>query len=424
MQKCMKSTKDRRRTTSSRAWACLIISACAAAFAPGKAAAQGILCKPVGTETRPMPLQAGTLSVGPDVALGSVVYRQRFDRQAGSYVHCTGHAGRVANRTTRRVELVHPIFYPVYSFDYSLPPLPLSNWNHGPYAGKVYLTNVSGLGVVYTRANTGSPFPQSSVAGAQQCEVTADQRLQTRGCDVSFESNLSFDLLLVKIGDVVPGLVNASSLPTAVIRVSVGDPGLDVSVEPVRLMVPISGSISMLSSTCSTPDVVVPMGSHGLETFTEAQASPWKEFSIRLLGCPGFTGSFTQAGPVWTVQGLGSIGQINNKFPGSFSRSGTTPSTMSFRIDPVSTPIDSARGVLTLDPVRKGGSASASGIGIQISNHAGAPLPLGKVHSSGLSLRSSSQNYSIPLRARYVRSKGVLAPGPATSSATFTIIYN
>jgi type 1 fimbria pilin len=397
---------------------------CAAALLFNQAQAQTVICNGSG-ENRTMPLQAGTLSVGPDVPLGSVVYTQRFERTAGSSLRCTGEARRALNATRNGVVLVQPEFRPTYKFEYNATPRPLSAWNQGPYGGKIYQTDVPGLGVTFVRGNvptvtSAAVFP-SSATGASQCSEST-VRGSASSCTLTFAGNLSFNLLLIKTGNISPGVIAASSLPTPVINVQVSN------ADPVSIVVPLTGSISMLSSTCNTPDVAVEMGQHSVGSLAENPVTPWKDFAIRLLGCPGFTGTFTQAGPVWTAPPASSndnrLSLTNSTVPGRFTQAGTTPSTLSFRIDPIVAPVDAASGVLSLDAAPAGSSASATGVGVQISNSRGDLLGLGEIHPSDLRLQSSAQTYSIPLRARYVRSRGPLAPGPATASATFTIIYN
>ncbi|QII29148.1 type 1 fimbrial protein [Stenotrophomonas maltophilia] len=398
---------------------------CAGALLFSQAQAQSVLCRSLGNETRSMPLQAGTLSAGPDVPLGSVVYAQRFERAAGSILSCTGEARRVLNSTGNGTVLVQPQFSPRYTFEYNATPLPLSGWNQGPYGGKIYQTDVPGLGVTVVRGNvpavtSAAVFP-SSATEASQCSQSSATGFSS-SCTLNFGDNLSFKLLFIKIGNISPGVIVASSLPTPVMRIQVSN------ADPVSVIVPITGSISMLSSTCRTPDVAVEMGQHSVGTMADSPATPWKDFAIRLLGCPGFTGTFTEAGPVWTAPPASSndnrLSLANTRVPGRFTQAGTTPSTLSFRIDPIVAPVDAASGVLSLDAAPAGSSASATGVGIQISNNAGGLLGLGEIHPSGLRLQSSAQSYSIPLRARYLRSDAPLAPGPATASATFMIIYH
>ncbi|WP_153856039.1 fimbrial protein [Stenotrophomonas sp. MH181796] len=407
----------------------LLLGVCIGAFSSFEVIAQTILCSAVGDEHRQMPLQVGTLSVRGDVPLGSIVYRQKFERQAGSTLSCTGQAGRVLDPATRRPIRVYPEFSAKYTFEYNSTPLSLSGWNQGVFAGKVYNTGVPGLGVAFIRGNQPGAIPSSSrivfpetLVGHQQCPDSHVGALSATSCTLQFASNLSFDLLLIKIGNVAPGVIAASSLPTPVMRVQVG------TADPVSIVVPITGSISMLSSTCSTPDINVEMGSHSIGELAAARASAWKGFEIRLLGCPGFMGSFTAEGPIWmapsSIPADNRLGLRNTQTPGRFTRAGTMPNTLSYRIDPTVAPIDAENGVLSLDPALGGSPAPATGIAVQISDSSGRPLPLGEAHSSGLNLQSSPQDYSIPLRARYVRGEGALAPGPAVSSATFTIIYH
>lgn len=390
------------------------------AFTALPAAGQSLLCGGGrGNENRQMPLQVGTLSVGPDVPLGSVVYRQRFDRPPGATIQCSMEARRVYNPVTRSVDRVFGPFVPAYRFELGTPPRPLSDWNQGPYAGKVHLTDVPGLGVVYVRADTGQAFP-SSMTGTGQCTVPPSVG-SAHSCAVNIGNVLAFDLLLIKIGDVGAGSLSGASLPQPTVTIKINDM---TDQQALRSVVTVSGSISLMAATCSTSDVMVNLGSHGTAVLASAQSSPWTDFSIRLQGCPAFTGTFTEAGPVWAPESTARFGAGNGNHPlrGSFSRAGTAANSIMFRIDPTAPALDTAAGVLNLDAAPHG-SNTATGVGVQIANAQAVPLALGVPHPSGLQPQPRPQSYAIPLRARYVRGTGPLAPGPANATATFTLIY-
>lgn len=116
----------------------------------------------------------------------------------------------------------------------------------------------------------------------------------------------------------------------------------------------------------------------------------------------------------------------------SFSGVGSTPdgtSTRSFNIDlncNANTRVnlqvdgnayDAAKGVLLVNNV----SGAATGVGVQMLYN-NTPLPLGKVNSIGVV--PISGNYNIPLQARYYQTATTIMPGPANSTATFTLTYN
>lgn len=141
--------------------------------------------------------------------------------------------------------------------------------------------------------------------------------------------------------------------------------------------------IAIIPGTCTTPDVVVRMGTHLRSEMPSVGTSTTPvDFSIGLTGCPAGINAFT------------------------------------YRIDPVVTAADAANSVLALDS-----TSSATGIGVQLLTDAGSPLPLAAVQRMELSTVSkAASSYAIPLKARYYRT-GDMMPGSANTSVQFTIAY-
>lgn len=151
-------------------------------------------------------------------------------------------------------------------------------------------------------------------------------------------------------------------------------------------------SISLTSTTiqvaaCTTPDVLVKLGSHspneaGLASIggtTQAVA-----FNVNLNSCPA---------------GMNSI---------------------QYRIEPTTTVINSAQSVVALDS-----SSSASGVGVQLLNGAGAaaaPLSTTTFQTFSGYFKTLGGSYTIPFQARYYRT-GNITPGTANTSMTFTMQY-
>ncbi|MDX9663750.1 fimbrial protein [Pseudomonas sp. P5_152] len=333
-----------------------------------------------------MPLQVSAITVGRDVPVGTEVYRQTF---------------RVASGQAPTVECLNAPFQiwsemNVDSF------YGLTRWSSGKYANKVYRTDIEGLGVAFN--SLGGTLPRKSTPAPTTC--TSGRR-----CLVSMEGPANFELILIKIGDVSPGVLIGANLPTV---------SLYANFNTVRLLgfaMGVSGNIQVVSRTCSTPDVVVPMGEHQTKTFTGPNsASGWKEFSIALNNCPAFNGTYGVNAPSWTSQ--------SGKFPSGTGTGGTrTNNSLQYRITPARTAINASNGVMSLDPSAVGSPPAASGVGVQIATPNNAPVPLGTNRNSNLPLQTSEGNYSIQLRARYLQTESSVTPGPANASATFTIIY-
>lgn len=359
-----------------------------------------------------MPLQTGVLSVGPDVPMGTVVYRQRYNPTKSFEQKCMGVAKRERLPPRFQTITTPPSFIMHFNHTYTNLPLPLSNWNSGPFAGKVYQTGVPGLGVTFTDVND-KPFPFTT---APQEECIGNRISGTGNCVMPYRDRSTVELKLIKIGDVSPGVIQSASLPQVAVEMHV------VDNLPLSLQVATSGSISMLATTCNTSDITVPMGSYSIGDFTGVNsATDWKNFNIALTNCPAFVGSrLTREGAQWDDNNSWGA-PLHNRM--RFSRSGTASHNMQFRIDPVRMAINTSDGILSLDSSHSGQAQAATGIGVQIASSTGANLRLAVNLNTGLHLLATPGNYNIPLRARYQQTAATVTPGPANATATFTIIY-
>lgn len=328
---------------------------------------------------RTQPLLGGNLTVGRDVPLGAEIYRQTFN--ATTVVRILCNAG-IYNIETRR-------WLPTT-------PLPLSSWAGSPWGGHVYQTGVPGIGVALWFS--GTPFPSS--LNSTNCGNG------TANCIVSIQAPLAFDLSLIKIGDVSPGTIQGASLPTmAQSRISSN------SVEVQR--VNFSGSINIVSRTCSTPDVSVPMGTYRLNEFSGKNSfTPWKDFSIALNNCPAFHGYYQGTGPRWLSDG--SSNNLDSR----------KNNVLQVRLDPTRAAITPNLGIMSLNPSAPGEDPAATGVGLQVADSHGTPLPLATLRASGITPRAvEGASYTIPLKARYIQTEDSLTAGPANATATFTINY-
>lgn len=334
-----------------------------------------------------MPLQISAITVGRDVPVGTEVYRQRYNLAAGqlpkfecSYAPFQAWA-----------EYIVDGFYGK------------ANWSSGTYANNVYRTGVDGLGIAFNSG--GAPLPRKGTPRASVCHSNSP-------CITPIANDTaSFEMILIKIGDVRPGVLLGHNLPTVGLYANFGD------ARKLVFYMATSGNIQIVSRTCSTPDVVVPMGEHQTKLFTGINsATGWKEFSIGLNNCPAFHGTYSVNAPSWTSQ--------SGAYPSGTGTSGSrTNNSLQFRIEPARKAIDASNGVLSLDPGSAGSPPAASGVGVQIATPNNVSVPLGIDRNSGLSLRTSEGSYSIPLRARYLQTGSKVTPGPANASATFTITY-
>lgn len=302
----------------------------------------------------------GSITVGRDVPLGTELYRAQAQSTSEVDVLCTEATP--------------------YNYRYIALPFPKASYVDPIYGNNVYLTNVPGVGVVGW-AGSNQPMP----ANFNSPPVNTPQPILYH----------NFYFSLIKIGDVSPGTVTAASLP--VNQYVVGNNNLVVHNGGAI------GSLNIVASTCTTPDVNVSMGDdHQLGELSGVGSvtSPAVDASFQLLNCPAFFGRT-------------SVGVFN----GTITSGLLGANTISFRIDPTTSVVDAANGVFALK------SGGATGIGIQLLNGSGAPAVLQTPLPSGLTLQPTSTSYTVPLSARYYQTGAVTTPGAADSSVTVTLTY-
>lgn len=153
----------------------------------------------------------------------------------------------------------------------------------------------------------------------------------------------------------------------------------------------VTTPVQIIPLTCTTPDVNVPMGTFKTTDFPSVGSlSPNPaNFTVQFLNCPAGTAvSGTQAGVIHTIQ---------------------------YRIDPTN-------GTLATNVAALSGSPSATGVGIQLFNSAGAVFPLSTFATLSGYNSTSGGDYSIPMTARYYRT-GTITAGAANTTMTLTVSY-
>ncbi len=330
-----------------------------------------------------LPIQIGNITVGRDVPLGAVVYRQSYNAKGSLQIACSSAPDTMSvlgNVTSA--------------------PKPLSTWSSAPYAGKVYETGVPGLGVALTNAS--GNFPYVVTAGKPGCPAVAG------GCTVATDAISQFDMVIIKTGEVTPGAVLASNLPTVEATMTLD--GVAFEMFRVRM----TGAVNVISRTCQTPDVSVDMGVHKLSEFSGLNSTTGlKTFEIKLLNCPAFQGTYQTTGPAWD-ETKGSATSVGAK----------SANTIQFRLDPTRPALSQASGIVDINPTTLGSIASAGGVGLQIIGPSNSPLPLGTYVSSGITpLAVEGAAYSIPLSAQYIQTADTVTAGQANATVTFTLEY-
>ncbi|MBO9537921.1 fimbrial protein [Herbaspirillum sp.] len=315
------------------------------------------------------PLTITALTIGPDVPYGTVLYNQTLHARGSYVLYCPAAVTSLVNNLTLPVR-----------------PRVLSSWNTGRFAGKVYETGVAGIGVAIWRG--GSVFPDSFTSNNPG--------------NYTWYIPDAFDISLVKIGPISPGIIVGSNLPTAQFDIN------GIGLARTRF----TGNIRIVSQTCTTPDVIVPLGDYKVSDFpTVGNATPWKDFSIRLQNCPAFYGGSATLHNTDSATGWVESNKTVNPNVLQFSLEATNGTTALFP------------GTVRLSPAASG-PASATGIGVQIVDQSLTPVKFLTLMPTNITPTDvSGASYTIPLQARYIRIAGALAPGPANTAVTFTINY-
>lgn len=364
----------------------ILLLSIAVAAAVNPKVSLAMTCSPSATLTTTAPLQGSNIHIGPDAGNGTVIYSMYFKPSQAITVNCD------APSTAYR---------PTISWIFSSTPRPLSSWSGNPYGGKVYETNVPGVGVAVRRGSNAIPFtenPWGTTTGALTWLA---------------QTGFDFDLTLLKIGPISPGTINGTFLPTVQIY-------FQTPFTPqIRVVtVGFTGTLNITSSTCTTPDVNVNLGTYDADKVFKAvgTVTPWVDASVKLTNCPRFYGTIND-------------GQNNYTGPGG-SPAGVgarTGNRLLVTMNPNTSVVDSFEGIMSVSP----GSSSATGLGIQLSTgNVGDPSTAstyirfgGQLGVSHTLQNSTSTGYTIPLRARYKQTAPTVTAGKANASVTFTINY-
>jgi major type 1 subunit fimbrin (pilin) len=338
--------------------------------------------KQVASTTQP--LLGGNITVGSEIANGTVVYKQ-------TYIPTFGNPTILCTQTGAFQ----------YQSLFSSTPL-LTSWNTGTFAGKVYETGVQGLGVAISGYGGIVPYNIASTAGST-CYSTSSCLYVESGTS----SFWGFNLNIIKIGPVASGSISGSQLPC----ISQGA-GLSGSIVNIARSC-FSGTLNVVSKTCTTPDVNVSMGTFEVgQTFKGiGTATPWKDASINLTNCPIFYGTLNDGrNTFYSDNGTTGVGTFTNN-------------TLGLTLAPNTSIIDATNGIMGL----KTGSDSASGIGIQMGyGNAGDASPSLVSFTNAQSYQMTNNavtSLRLPLVARYIQTASDVTPGRADATATFTINY-
>ncbi|MBD7953628.1 type 1 fimbrial protein [Stenotrophomonas sp. Sa5BUN4] len=320
-----------------------------------------------GPQRVTMPLQ-GTITVGADVPVGSVIYYSGHSATIPGAVVCGGGTGR----SDWQLEYIGDPGVPV------------------PGRAGFYATRIPGVAIRWWRASKTVP------------DVIVSDSLGAGYLRRDILPTLTFEL--IKTGPISPGTLLASSLPTPRMVVRWG-PGMELEAYEAN----VQGQLNVVIGTCNVRDATVPLGSHPARLLTgPGSATPWVDFSVALEQCPVFPGwrrSFHTSNS-GTAERL-SEGRAN---------------AIGFRIDPQTAILDAAQSVMALQ--RAPGTVPAQGVGIQVALPNDTPVGYGVFRASGLVLSDTPNGrYTIPLRARYYQTEERVRGGPANGAMVVTLRY-
>lgn len=340
---------------------------------------------------------AGTISVGEDVPVGTVLYRAIYKAAVASGVRC------ISNEKWTEPQIALP-----YTENVSSAPLPIVPGVLSPAGATVYQTNVPGIGVSLSSSPYGK-YPNESSINHIPGQIT--------GGGIISGNYMPLFIALIKTGRFDSGSVNGITFPMAsrVYTIPTGMPqhtfnGFPIQVNSVRF----SGQIQVVKSTCKvvTENIVVPLGNYKVSQFPrKGSYTEWKDASIKLVGC-------SSASPAYYSYDNMSI---------TITGGGTLPlgvkdvsNRITFMVSPAAGVIDASTGVINLTP----SSISARGVGIQI-GYGGS----GTVRSLKLSTETSftppvmQATMQIPLFARYYQTENQVTAGVANGAVVYTINY-
>jgi major type 1 subunit fimbrin (pilin) len=354
-------------------------------------------CSAISPESFAVAINAASY-VGNELPVGSTIYRTTVNASHFMSITCNGPYSLPLNLSVINTP--------------SGPSFPFTGMNYSN--GPVFPTNVSGVGVAIWRSGTlASDTKPATVA-------TLANSSNTGG---GSNMGLNFDISLIKTGPIASGsVVNAASFPTAVLMVpaTAGFSGLPLNLVTVNF----TGSVNFTTSTCTTPDVNVNMGTYDIaQTFRQVgNVTSWVDSSITLQNCPTFSGRYADT-------------MTNQIAPaGGGMAGGTNPpraTLLTVSLTPTSSIINAADGVIAVDS-GQGPDLVARGVGLQLgytpSNmnaNATSPTTIWKPGAAWDMQPSNDgrNSFKIPLAARYFQTSAHVTPGPANTKVVFNIDY-
>lgn len=345
-----------------------------------------------------IPLAPVIISAGVDMPNGTILYQGSWLPEARSS------EGNMKCKST----VIPATAYYSYKTGIKDAPLPLSSWAGSPYSGKVYRTEIPGVGIALLNYKHDAvtvdnpyitPFDYKS-------DITVNG-----GTIITMYTEMDYNIALIKIGNLTPGnyKLNASSLPSIKVYYDKPSNGEPIMGFPITIFTgQFQGNMIITAPTCTTPDVNVYLGRHDISK----KLTPWVDSSITLTNCPIFHGYYHKGNSVMMFDGSKNGESI---IPAS------TNNSIGVKLTPATSIIDSTNGIMAL----KTGDNAASGVGIQLGwGTSSSPVLFNFAEEKLMKLpKDGSSTIRVPLVARYIQTSPTVTPGRADATATFTINY-
>lgn len=359
-----------------------------------------VKCNNVGTSgVEFSPQIGGSIYAGEDVPVGTVLYQVRGGREyfSLSFQPVFVCYDSITNELTKNIELLEEkvVVSQPQGAPFSFPESPVS--------GKIYNTNVPGIGVALVHGATGN----TSITTSSVTESASLYR-STNNWHVPV---FYISAVLIKTGPVANGsVVLGSSFP--VVRSHLKNPEITGALPLYNAgRASFSGSLTVQSSTCQPVNKTVYLGAHKSKNFEGVGTTTnWADASIELKNCPVFSGYYQRSGY-----------QISTN--GGKPEGGTrTGNALSVSLTPAYGTLDDNLGIMKIKTTNN----SAQGLGIQIARGTTAvsqafSFSKNEVFFPG---NSAGSNISLNFVARYYQTEDKVTPGAADGSMTYTINYH
>ncbi|WP_114194434.1 fimbrial protein [Edaphovirga cremea] len=366
-----------------------------------------IVCTPMNGSPRTdiVQLSPGNISAGEDIPLGTVIYQGRW------------YSGAIVGKSV--ISCASPVdtsFWLNVAWGLENAPLPLSSWTGSSFGSAVYETGIQGVGIAISQGSDG----RGATLGQPVYKYPNDfNTLLTSGFYQPYLADNNIFVSLIKIGPMNAGSHNleAVKLPSANItlinplRHPITSTGLPIKA----IIVKFQGQMTVNTQTCTTPHVNVNLGSYDIQhNFTgTGSTTPWIDASIMLTNCPKFYGFYNAANSTLMFDYSTGKGIVAT----------STSNSIGVRLTPVGDTINSANGIMAIDPTVSG---AASGVGIQLGwgSNSQTPILFDFLAEKTMTLpKDGTSTIRVPLSARYIQTATTPTPGKANGKVEFTINY-